>query len=58
MKLLIFFLIIPVQLVWQLHDGHGFDSREKIQIFFIQPNENLDLCGTKTKRIFEFGLIE
>ena len=52
MKLLIFFLIIPVQLVWQLHDGHGFDSREKNSKFFYSTKWKFGFVRHKNKKNF------
>ena len=52
MKLLIFFLIIPVQLVWQLHDGHGFDSREKNSKIFYSTKWKFGFVRHKNKKNF------
>ena len=38
-------------------DQYGFESREKFHRNFMYPNDELALCGTESKRIFEFGIV-
>ena len=39
-------------------DQYGFESGEKFHRNFMYPNDKLALCGTESKRIFEFGHLD